>query len=160
MPKGTKKAARPKLTPFQRAENEFLALAGVDDDHSRRKTIADMVFIAQFELDLADEGESELSGRAIAKIRRFVKKWEGYPEEAAPLPTVVAGNASGSAVGGQVAEISEWEMPEYCICGNELTKENTIHCKNTDGDEFKRCDECRRLCDYRYDEERGAYCND
>jgi len=55
---------------------------------------------------------------------------------------------------------SKFVVPEYCICGKELTEENTVHCKNADGQEYKCCDECRRLFDYRFDETRGAYCND
>lgn len=60
---------------YQKARHEFLSLAGVDADPFRMGTISDLVFIAQFELDLADEGESTLTGAELGKIRRFVKKW-------------------------------------------------------------------------------------
>lgn len=60
---------------YQRAEREFTALAGVDIDPARMGTVSDLVFIAQFELDLAAEGESTLSEPELAKIRRFVRKY-------------------------------------------------------------------------------------
>lgn len=65
--------ADPKFTVALR---EFGKLAGVDDDPARTKTIADLVFIAQFEIDLFNEGDSCLTAKQLAPIRRFVKKWK------------------------------------------------------------------------------------
>jgi len=63
------------LTRYKKAESEFMGLAGVDADPARMGTVADLVFIAQFELDLAAEGESTLTGSELDKIRRFVKRY-------------------------------------------------------------------------------------
>jgi hypothetical protein len=60
---------------FTAALRGFDKLAGVDNDPSRTKTIADLVFIAQFEIDLFDEGDSCLTAKQVAPIRRFVKRW-------------------------------------------------------------------------------------
>lgn len=60
---------------YAKAEKEFLTLAGVDTDPARMVTVQDLVFIAQFEVDLAAEGESTLSAADLKKIARFVKKW-------------------------------------------------------------------------------------
>lgn len=60
---------------FDKAMREFGSLAGVDNDPARTVTVSDLVFIAQFELDLANEGESELTSAELAKIRKFVKRW-------------------------------------------------------------------------------------
>ncbi len=62
---------------WNRALREFRKLAGVDDDPARMNSVADLVFIAQFEIDFYDEGESELTKAEITPIRKFVKKWEG-----------------------------------------------------------------------------------
>lgn len=60
---------------YDKAERDFMGLAGVDNDPARMDTVADLVFIAQFELDLAAEGESTLTPKDLAKIARFVKKY-------------------------------------------------------------------------------------
>jgi hypothetical protein len=38
---------------YAKAERQFLNLAGVDADPARMHNVADLVYIAQFELDLA-----------------------------------------------------------------------------------------------------------
>lgn len=43
-----------------------------DDDPARTLTVADLCFIAQFEVDLVDEGESHID---VRKHRRFVSRW-------------------------------------------------------------------------------------
>ena len=60
---------------YQKAKTEFFRLAGVDTDHSRMKTVSDLVYIATFELDLADAGESTLNLSELRLIRAFVKRW-------------------------------------------------------------------------------------
>jgi hypothetical protein len=60
---------------YDKAEREFGALAGVDMDPARMGTVGDLVFIAQFELDLAETGEGDLTAKELAKIRKFVSKW-------------------------------------------------------------------------------------
>ena len=49
--KGTESRAR----LWARALREFTALRGVDNDPARMRSIADLVFIAQFEIDLFNE---------------------------------------------------------------------------------------------------------
>ena len=56
---------------------EFNRLPGVDDDPARLRTVADLVYIAQFEIDHFNEGESEMTEAEVAPLRSFVKKWEG-----------------------------------------------------------------------------------
>jgi hypothetical protein len=60
------------LSDFDRAYNEFSSLEMVDDDPARTHTIADLVYIAQFEIDLVEAGESEID---VRPHRKFVKKW-------------------------------------------------------------------------------------
>lgn len=60
----------PKL--FDRAWNEFINLEGVEIDPLRCTSIDDLVFIAQFEIDLVEEGESKIN---IKPHRKFVNKW-------------------------------------------------------------------------------------
>lgn len=62
---------------FKQAFREFSALAGVDNDPARTHTIADLVYIAQFEIDLFEEGGSELTAAEVRPVRRFVQKWKG-----------------------------------------------------------------------------------
>ena len=57
---------------------EFGKLYGVDDDPARTQEIPDLVFISQFEIDLFEAGESELTPAQIKPIRKFVDKWTGY----------------------------------------------------------------------------------
>lgn len=64
-------------TKFKQARNEFDRLAGVNNDALMQSEIADLVFAAQFELDLAAAGDSELTAAQLAPIRRFVRKWSG-----------------------------------------------------------------------------------
>lgn len=66
LPAGTIKAR------FDKAFKEFAALEGVDNDPARTHTVADLVYIAQFEIDLVKEGESTIN---IEPHRKFVKKW-------------------------------------------------------------------------------------
>jgi hypothetical protein len=57
-------------------------LEGVDDDRLRFKTIPDLLFAAQFEVDLFEEGDSSaVSGTAVRKIRSFIRKWSGWVRE-------------------------------------------------------------------------------
>jgi hypothetical protein len=57
---------------WARALREFDKLAGVDADPARMNSIADLIFIAQFEIDLVNEGESAID---VRPHRKFVKKW-------------------------------------------------------------------------------------
>lgn len=61
-----------KYTRFDKAFSEFCNLEAVDNDPSRTTTIADLVSITQFEIDLVESGESKVDVRLH---RRFVKKW-------------------------------------------------------------------------------------
>jgi hypothetical protein len=61
-----------------RAFREFDKLEGVDNDPARINGIPDLVFIARFEIDHFDEGESELTAAQVKPIRKFVDKWDGY----------------------------------------------------------------------------------
>jgi hypothetical protein len=63
---------------WARALREFSKLAGVDNDPSRINSVADLVFIAQFEIDLFNEGDSTLTPEEMKPIRKFVAKWDGY----------------------------------------------------------------------------------
>jgi hypothetical protein len=58
---------------WNRALKEFNKLEAVDDDPARMHTVADLVFIAQFEIDLVEAGESEVD---VRPHRKFVKKWQ------------------------------------------------------------------------------------
>jgi hypothetical protein len=60
---------------YAKAERQFLNLAGVDADPARMHNVADLVYIAQFELDLAAAGESLLSQSELSKVRKFVKRY-------------------------------------------------------------------------------------
>ena len=62
-------------TPFESAWHQFINLPSVNIDPLSQDTIAYLVFSAQFEIDLFEAGESELTTREVAKIRRFVAKW-------------------------------------------------------------------------------------
>lgn len=59
---------------YSAALREFSKLEAVDDDPARMNTVADLVFIAQFEIDLVEAGESEIN---VKPHRRFVEKWKG-----------------------------------------------------------------------------------
>lgn len=63
---------------WARACREFDRLAGVDDDPARISSVADMVCISQFEIDLFEAGESQLTEVQLKPIRKFVDKWTGY----------------------------------------------------------------------------------
>lgn len=54
------------------AYDQFQKLEGVDDDPARTSNLSDLVFIAQFEIDLVEAGESTID---VRPHRRFVKKW-------------------------------------------------------------------------------------
>ena len=62
-------------TLYKKAEAQFFNLAGVDTDASRMGTIDALVYIAQFELDLAASGSSELLPNELRDIRTFVQRW-------------------------------------------------------------------------------------
>ena len=66
---------------YKKALAEFYKLKTVNDD-DLDGTINHLVFRAQHELDLEDEGENEyiefeLPKGEYAKLTRFVKKWSG-----------------------------------------------------------------------------------
>jgi tRNA(Glu) U13 pseudouridine synthase TruD len=66
---------------YEKALAEFYKLKTVNDD-DLDGTINHLVFRAQHELDLEDEGENEyiefeLPKGEYAKLTRFVKKWSG-----------------------------------------------------------------------------------
>lgn len=66
---------------YAKALAEFYALPHVNDD-DLDGTIAHLVFRAQHELDLEDEGENEYIDYVLppcdyAKIQKFIKKWKG-----------------------------------------------------------------------------------
>jgi hypothetical protein len=57
---------------FDKAYKQFSSLEDVDDDPARTPTVADLVYMAQFEIDLVESGESEVD---VTPHRKFVKKW-------------------------------------------------------------------------------------
>lgn len=66
---------------YEKALAEFYKLPHVNDD-ALDGTIDHLVFRAQHELDLEDEGENEyieyvLPESDYIKIQKFVKKWKG-----------------------------------------------------------------------------------
>ena len=66
---------------YEKALAEFYKLK-TDNDDDLDGTINHLVFRAQHELDLEDEGENEyiefeLPKGEYAKLTRFVKKWSG-----------------------------------------------------------------------------------
>lgn len=66
---------------YAKALAEFYDLPHVNDD-DLDGTIAHLVFRAQHEIDLEDEGENEyinydLPRADYIKIKKFIKKWEG-----------------------------------------------------------------------------------
>jgi len=66
---------------YEKALAEFYKLKTVNDD-DLDGTINHLVFRAQHELDLEDEGENEyiefeLPKGEYARLTRFVKKWSG-----------------------------------------------------------------------------------
>ena len=66
---------------YEKALREFDRLPHVNDD-DLDGTIDHLVFRAQHELDLENEGENEEIGQPMpkadyAKITKFVKKWTG-----------------------------------------------------------------------------------
>lgn len=66
---------------YKKALKEFYKLKTVNDD-DLDGTIAHLVFRAQHELDLEDEGENEyieyeLPKGEYAKLKKFVTKWTG-----------------------------------------------------------------------------------
>jgi hypothetical protein len=60
-----------------KALQEFNRLPHVDDDMRRFKTTADLVFQAQIQLDLIDEGELEATPAERNQLQRFVRNWRG-----------------------------------------------------------------------------------
>lgn len=71
------------MSLYDKAKAEFDQLPHVfHDDMTLDGTIDHLVFRAQHELDLEDEGENEYIGYDLPradylKIQRFVKKWTG-----------------------------------------------------------------------------------
>ena len=68
-------------TLYEQAKAEFDKLPEVNDDELDG-TIDHLVFRAQHEIDLVDEGEREHNGESVSKadynkIKRFIKKWAG-----------------------------------------------------------------------------------
>jgi tRNA(Glu) U13 pseudouridine synthase TruD len=66
---------------YEKALAEFYKLKTVNDD-DLDGTIDHLVFRAQHEIDLEDEGENEyisfvLPKGEYAKLKKFVKKWTG-----------------------------------------------------------------------------------
>lgn len=61
---------------FDKARRSFGKLAGVNNDPMAQHTIADLVFAAQFEIDLFEEGDSELKASEIKPIRKFVQTYQ------------------------------------------------------------------------------------
>ena len=66
---------------YETALKEFYNLPHVNDD-ALDGTINHLVFRAQHELDLEDEGENEYIGYVMTKseytkLTKFVKKWSG-----------------------------------------------------------------------------------
>lgn len=66
---------------YEKALAEFYKLKTVNDD-DLDGTIDHLVFRAQHEIDLEDEGENEYNSFVLpkgeyAKLKRFVKKWSG-----------------------------------------------------------------------------------
>jgi hypothetical protein len=66
---------------YEKAKAEFDRLPHVNDD-ALDGTIDHLVYRAQHELDLEDEGENELidyvmTKKEYAQLTRFVKKWKG-----------------------------------------------------------------------------------
>jgi hypothetical protein len=66
---------------YDKALNEFYKLPHVNSD-DLDGTIDHLVFRAQHELDLEDEGENEyidyvMTKSDYAKLTKFVKKWKG-----------------------------------------------------------------------------------
>jgi hypothetical protein len=61
-------------TRFDKAFIQFSRLEGVDNDPARTQTVSDLVYIAQFEIDLVEAGESEID---VTSHRKFVKKYSG-----------------------------------------------------------------------------------
>jgi hypothetical protein len=68
---------------YAKAKAEYDRLPHVnDDDMTLDGTIDHLVFRAQHELDLEDEGENEYIGYVVpradyVKIQKFVNKWKG-----------------------------------------------------------------------------------
>lgn len=60
-----------------KALQQFNQLPHVDDDMRRFETTADLVFQAQIQLDLIEEGELEASPVERNQIQRFVRNWRG-----------------------------------------------------------------------------------
>ena len=68
-------------TLYDKAKAEFDNLPEVNDD-DLDGTIDHLVFRAQHEIDLVDEGEREYNGESLSKtdynkLTRFIKKWAG-----------------------------------------------------------------------------------
>ena len=60
---------------YKKALREFYALDGVNKDVLRQKSVSDLVYAAQFELDLCEDGSSELPDLTIAEIKAFIARY-------------------------------------------------------------------------------------
>lgn len=58
------------------ALQQFYQLPHVDDDMQRFQTTADLVFQAQIQLDLIEEGDLEATTAERRKLEQFVKRWK------------------------------------------------------------------------------------
>jgi N12 class adenine-specific DNA methylase/antitoxin (DNA-binding transcriptional repressor) of toxin-antitoxin stability system len=94
---GIAKPASERGENYDQAWKEYSALPGVDADYLGRPKISDLVAGAQFELDIAGEGEIKHTPKQSARIRAFIEKWTGA-EESQP--------ASSQEQGGTLAHRS------------------------------------------------------
>ena len=62
-----------------KALEQFHRLPHVDDDMHRFETTADLVFQAQIQIDLIEEGELQASPAECRQLRWFVRKWSRRP---------------------------------------------------------------------------------
>lgn len=60
----------------QKALQQFQNLPHVDDDMQRFETTEDLVFQAQIQLDLIEEGDLEATAGERRQLERFVKRWK------------------------------------------------------------------------------------
>ena len=61
-------------TRYAKAEWQFLNLAGVDADSGRMRTASDLVYIAEFEIDLAKTGGSTSKPSELRNIQTLIKR--------------------------------------------------------------------------------------
>ena len=61
---------------FEKATKEYVSLPHVEYDPMRQTTVSDIVFGAQIQLDLIEEGEIEATPLEKRQLTRFVKRWQ------------------------------------------------------------------------------------